>query len=283
MTQVLSICLAIATPVCANDDPPYVIQTVANYADASAEVVAQTVAAPIEQQLNGMEGLLRLESVSADGGAYRMTAVFDPKVDQHRTLANVRNRVALAQPLLPADVRTAGITTKEAKVEIPQPTCEIVLVADDDQSSTTLGKVGAEIVERLRKTKPTLNIASFPGPPVERLETKLDREKCLSLGVSLDSALKTIKHTAATARIEDFRKLSVENAQGENVELQAIATFQVVATSSTILRIDCLPAVRLQAKVPLEAGHDRLQILKTWEAAAKETVPPGIRVLPVRP
>ena len=75
-----------------------------SYPGASAPVVADTVAAPIEQQVNGIEGMLYMSSQMGNDGTYTLTVTFDIGTDVNTALVMVQNRVALAMPLLP----TAG-------------------------------------------------------------------------------------------------------------------------------------------------------------------------------
>ena len=79
------------------------------YAGASAETLAETVAAPIEQEVNGVEGMLYLSSSSTSDGAVAITVTFQPGTDLDAAQVLVQNRVALAEPRLPAAVRQVGV------------------------------------------------------------------------------------------------------------------------------------------------------------------------------
>src|ERR1700727_3879950 len=87
--------------------PPGVSVTI-NYPGASAQVVADTVAAPIEQQVNGVEGMLYMSSQMGNDGSYTLTVTFDIGVDLNTALVMVQNRVQLALPLLPTQVQNQG-------------------------------------------------------------------------------------------------------------------------------------------------------------------------------
>ena len=80
--------------------PPGVAVSI-NYPGASAPVVADTVAAPIEQQVNGVEGMLYMSSQMGNDGSYTLTVTFDIGTDVNTALVMVQNRVALAMPQLP--------------------------------------------------------------------------------------------------------------------------------------------------------------------------------------
>ncbi|MGQ3113777.1 MAG: efflux RND transporter permease subunit, partial [Brevundimonas sp.] len=85
------------------------------YAGASAETLAETVAAPIEQEVNGVEGMLYITSSSTSDGAVAITVTFQPGTDLDSAQVLVQNRVALAEPRLPAAVRQVGVTVNKAE------------------------------------------------------------------------------------------------------------------------------------------------------------------------
>src|SRR5216683_1880953 len=97
--------------------PPAVAVTI-NYPGASAQVVADTVAAPIEQQVNGVEGMLYMSSQMGNDGSYMLTVTFDIGTDLNTALVLVQNRVQLALPLLPTSVQNQGITIRKKTPDI---------------------------------------------------------------------------------------------------------------------------------------------------------------------
>lgn len=99
--------------------PPTVSVTTA-YPGANAQVVAETVAAPIEQEVNGVENMLYISSTSANDGTYSLTVTFDVGTDMDMAQVLVQNRVAIAEPKLPEEVRRQGITTKKKSTQIVQ-------------------------------------------------------------------------------------------------------------------------------------------------------------------
>src|SRR5262245_33696262 len=97
--------------------PPAVAVTI-QYPGASAQVVADTVAAPIEQQVNGVEGMLYMSSQMGNDGSYTLTVTFDIGTDLDTALVLVQNRVQLAMPQLPPSVQNQGITIRKKTPDI---------------------------------------------------------------------------------------------------------------------------------------------------------------------
>ncbi|HTU90379.1 MAG TPA: efflux RND transporter permease subunit [Gemmataceae bacterium] len=83
------------------------------YPGANAQVVADTVAAPIEQQVNGVPGMIYMSSQCGNDGSYTLTVTFDIGTDVKTALVMVQNRVTLAMPLLPVEVQNQGITIRK--------------------------------------------------------------------------------------------------------------------------------------------------------------------------
>jgi HAE1 family hydrophobic/amphiphilic exporter-1/multidrug efflux pump len=92
--------------------PPTVLIT-ATYPGASAETMAKTVAAPIEEQLSGIEGLIYFNSSSSSNGSITITATFEVGTDPQKALIDVNNRARIAEPRLPEEVRRNGLTVQK--------------------------------------------------------------------------------------------------------------------------------------------------------------------------
>src|SRR6201996_4723362 len=89
---------------------PPTVEVSAVYPGANAKVVADTVAAPIEQQVNGVEDMLYMSSQSTNDGSYTLSVTFEIGTDLNTGLVMVQNRIALAMPQLPSEVQLQGIT-----------------------------------------------------------------------------------------------------------------------------------------------------------------------------
>ncbi|HYH66873.1 MAG TPA: efflux RND transporter permease subunit, partial [Urbifossiella sp.] len=103
LTTLVGVLALSALPVAQYPDvvPPQIVVTT-QYPGASARTVAETVAAPIEQQINGVEGMLYLESQCTDDGSMRLTVTFRVGTDPDVAQVLVQNRVAIALATLPA-------------------------------------------------------------------------------------------------------------------------------------------------------------------------------------
>ncbi|WP_121062162.1 efflux RND transporter permease subunit [Chachezhania antarctica] len=100
-----------------NITPP-VVNVSATYTGASAETVETSVAAPIEAQVNGVDGMMYMTSTSSDSGSYSLTVLFEIGTDPDIAAVNVQNRVAQATPSLPSDVTQSGVVTELAATDM---------------------------------------------------------------------------------------------------------------------------------------------------------------------
>jgi multidrug efflux pump len=97
---------------------PPTVQVSCTYPGANAQVVADTVAAPIEQQVNGVEKMLYMSSQSGNDGSYNLTVTFDLGTNLNSALVLVQNRVQLAMPQLPDVVQKQGVNVKKKSPNI---------------------------------------------------------------------------------------------------------------------------------------------------------------------
>jgi multidrug efflux pump subunit AcrB len=92
---------------------PPTVEVTAFYPGANAQVVADTVAAPIEQQVNGVENMMYMSSQCTNDGTYTLTVTFKNGVDLNMAQVLVQNREALAEPILPELVKRRGVSVKK--------------------------------------------------------------------------------------------------------------------------------------------------------------------------
>lgn len=97
---------------------PPTVNISASYPGASATVIAETVAAPIEQEVNGVDGMLYINSQSTGDGRLSINVVFRPGTDIDQAQVLVQNRVTVAEPRLPEDVRRLGLVVRKASPDL---------------------------------------------------------------------------------------------------------------------------------------------------------------------
>src|SRR4029453_13227883 len=93
--------------------PPQIIAST-TYTGADAITIEQSVSTPLEQQMNGVDNMLYMQSTNANDGTQQLTVTFNIDTDVNVDQVNVQNRVAQAQPNLPADVIQYGLTTRKS-------------------------------------------------------------------------------------------------------------------------------------------------------------------------
>ena len=121
VTIILGIVAVLRLPVAQYPEiTPPTVQVTASYPGASAKVVADTIALPIEQQVNGVENMLYMQSTSSSDGSYKLIITFKVGTDLDFAQVLVQNRVAAAVPQLPLDVQKQGAVTKKVSTAILQ-------------------------------------------------------------------------------------------------------------------------------------------------------------------
>jgi hydrophobe/amphiphile efflux-1 (HAE1) family protein len=113
---------------------PPTISVTGQYPGASAEVVASTVVTPMEQQINGVENMLYMYSQSTADGRFSIQVSFELGTNLDIAQVQVQNRVAIAQPRLPADVRNIGVTVAKSSPDLMM----VVHLYSPDKSRDTL-------------------------------------------------------------------------------------------------------------------------------------------------
>jgi HAE1 family hydrophobic/amphiphilic exporter-1 len=111
---ILGILGLISLPVTQYPDiAPPTVQIIANYQGANAKTVLESVVIPIEEQVNGVEGMDYITSSASNDGSANITVIFKPGVDPDIAAVNVQNRVARATPILPVEVTSTGVVTQK--------------------------------------------------------------------------------------------------------------------------------------------------------------------------
>jgi multidrug efflux pump len=161
--------------------PPTVLIT-ATYPGASAETLSKTVAAPIEEQLSGVEGLLYFNSSVDSSGTLTITATFEVGVDIDQATFNVSNRVNIATPRLPDEVRRTGLVVQKRSNDI----LLVVMITDKQKKYDTLylsNYATLNILDELKRVK-GVGDASIFGAQDYSMRIWLRPDRMAQLGVT---------------------------------------------------------------------------------------------------
>ncbi len=161
---------------------PPIINVAGQYPGASAEVVASTVVAPIEEQINGVENMLYVSSNSTADGRFAIAVTFDLGTNLDIAQVQVQNRVAIAQPRLPAEVRNIGVTVTKASPDLML----VVHLYSPDKSRDTLfisNFATLEIKDPLTRIDGVGSINVFGGRDFA-MRIWLDPDRLQSLGMT---------------------------------------------------------------------------------------------------
>src|SRR5436190_4599408 len=161
---------------------PPIINVTGQYPGANAEVVAQTVVAPIEEQINGVEGMLYISSNSTADGRFSIAVTFDLGTNLDIAQVQVQNRVGIAQPRLPQEVRQIGVTVTKSSPDLMM----VVHLFSPDQSRDQLyvsNYATLEIKDALTRVDGVGSINVF-GSRDYAMRVWLDPDRLQSLGLT---------------------------------------------------------------------------------------------------
>ena len=161
---------------------PPVINVSGQYPGASAEVVASTVVAPIEEQINGVENMLYVSSNSSGDGRFSIGVTFDLGTNLDIAQVQVQNRVATALPRVPADVRNIGVTVAKASSDLMM----VVHMLSPDKSRDALfisNYAALEVKDALTRVQGVGSIVVF-GSRDYSMRVWLDPDRLQSLGMT---------------------------------------------------------------------------------------------------
>ena len=186
------------------------IRVAAFYPGASAEVVEQAVAQPIETQVNGVEGMLYMNSSSAGSGAYNLDITFGLEVNADIAAVQVQNRSSQANSQLPGEVISSGITTKK---QSPDVLMYLALISPkgtyDDLFLANYATIN--VVEALKRVKGVGNVTLYGADFGMRLWLRPDR--MASLGVTPTDIYRAIQEQNAQAPAGQVGQLPAPKTQ----------------------------------------------------------------------
>src|SRR5436853_6344223 len=170
---------------------PPTVEVAASYPGANAQVVADTVAAPIEQQVNGVEGMMYMSSQCTNDGSYSLTVTFKVGTDLNIAQVLVQIRVSLAQPVLPDLVKRRGIQVKKKSPSILM----IVNLFSPDNSRDALylsNYATIQLRDELARL-PGVGDLTYLGQRDYSMRLWLDPEKMSVRGISANDVTRAIE------------------------------------------------------------------------------------------
>ena len=170
---------------------PPTITVSGQYAGASAETVADTVVTPIEQAVNGVEGMLYISSNSTADGKFTISVTFEVGTDLDTAQVQVQNRVATATPRLPAAVQQVGITVDKRSPDILM----VVNLYSPDNSRSSLfmsNYANLEITNALSRVEGVGSLTIF-GARDYAMQVWLDPDRLQSLNLTADDVVNALR------------------------------------------------------------------------------------------
>src|SRR5262245_20746436 len=285
------------------DITPPTVEVSASYPGANAMVVADTVAAPIEQQVNGVEGMMYMSSQCTNDGTYTLTVTFEPGSDLNISQVLVQNRVSLAEPILPDLVKRKGISVKKKSPNVLM----IVNLFSPDDSRTNLelsNYATIQIRDELSRL-PGVGDVTYLGQRDYSMRLWLDPQKLAAYGLNPDDVIRAVQaqniQVAAgqigqpptpsgqtsqyiittpgrLQKTDQFANVILKNTGGSLVYLRDVANIELGAQSyDQTCTLDGKPSVALSVyQLP---GSNALDVAKRVKQRMKELrdhFPPGI-------
>ena len=275
-------------------DPP-LINVQASYPGANAEVITHQITEPLEQSLNGIEGVRSLSSTSRDGAA-SISVEFFLGTDLEKAASDVRDRVSRARGLLPSDIDPPVV----AKADANSSPILLLTVQSDSRSLEALSEKAAEIRDQLQTTDGVAQIDIW-GEHKYAMRLDFDPQKMAALGITFPDLRKflaaenaklpvgflegsvsslSLEMRTGLASVEDFERVVLRSTGGKVVRLSDVATVRLGAENErNILRCGGRPMVGLS--ILPQPGADQIRIAREIQARldrVRTTLPPDIAI-----
>lgn len=234
--------------------PPTVIVT-ATYPGANAETLSRTVAAPIEEQLSGVEGLLYFNSTSTSNGTVSITLTFEVGTDPDTALIAVNNRISVAESRLPEDVRRNGLVVRKRSNNLLM---IAALKSTDGQRDTLFltNYVAVNVLDELRRLRGVGDAIAFDAPYAMRVWLKPDVMARLGIATS---------DVAAAIRVQNAQNAA--GRIGQEPVLNGQQLTYTVSAKGRLLSIEEFENILLRADGP--GGVVRLKDIARIELGAE--------------
>jgi hydrophobe/amphiphile efflux-1 (HAE1) family protein len=175
---------------------PPAVRISTNYPGAAAEDAAQAIAAPIEQQLAGLQGLLYYSSSNSSDGTTNISVTFDISRNQDLAAVDVQNAEKLAEPQLPEAVRTNGVTILKANSDI---LAVVALRSSDPRYDATYlaNYMKLNVIDELKRVPGVGDATPFPARDFA-MRLELNPEKMAQLGITVSDVAAAVREQNAT-------------------------------------------------------------------------------------
>jgi hydrophobe/amphiphile efflux-1 (HAE1) family protein len=242
---------------------PPTIQVTAVYPGANAQIAADTVATPLEQEINGVEDMLYLSSQATADGRVTVTITFKLGTDLDKAQVQVQNRVSIASPRLPEPVRRLGVTTKKNSPDLmmvvnmysPKGTYDQTYIAN---------YVTLQIRDRLARIDGVGDILVF-GASQYSMRVWLDPDRIASLGMTASEVVNALRGQNVQVASGTLNQAPVENGQnafelsvqtkGRLVEPEEFERVVIKNTEGRIVRLLDVGRVELGAESYATRGY----------------------------
>jgi len=163
------------------DVTPPTVKVTATYTGANAYDVEESVTRPLEDKLNGVQGMIYIESSSTSTGQANITVYFEPGYDLDIAAVDVQNKVSMATPSLPAEVKQQGVIVDK---QSPSMVCAVTLNGDERYDDAFLSNfVNINVLDELKRI-PGVGKAENMGEKKYSMRVWLNPDKVASLGLS---------------------------------------------------------------------------------------------------
>lgn len=183
------------------DVTPPTVMVAATYTGANAYTVEETVTRPLEDKINGVKGMIYMQSSSTSSGQSTINVYFEPGYDLDIAAVDVQNKVSMATPQMPSEVRQQGVIVDK---QSPTIICFIGVTGDERYDESFLSNfVNINVLDELRRI-PGVGKAENMGEKKYSMRIWLDPDKIKSLGLSpndIISAVQSQNRQAALGRI----------------------------------------------------------------------------------
>jgi hydrophobe/amphiphile efflux-1 (HAE1) family protein len=234
---------------------PPTITVSGQYAGASADVVAATVVTPIEEQINGVENMIYLTSNSTGDGRFSISVTFDIGTNLDIAQVQVQNRVAIATPRLPSDVRNTGVTVSKASSDLMM----VVHLYSPDKSRDTLfisNYATLEVTDAVTRVDGVGSITVF-GARDYAMRVWLDPNRLQSVGLTANDVVLALQGQNVQVASGILNQPPMDKPGAFQISVSTLgrlanpdefANIVVKQTATAIVRVKDVAAVELAAQ-----------------------------------